>query len=1120
VGSPVPFVHLQLQSSYSLLSSSVRIHELVETAKKMNYEAIALTDENVMYGVIPFYKACVKAGIKPIIGLTLSILEHEESERAYPLVLLAENDKGYENLLKLSSLVQTKEKHGVNKKWLHHYSGGLIAITPGVTGEVETLLAENKLQDAKRVLQFFKKVYSQSLYISIQRHGQDEAFINQQLTELAAEENIPLVATNQVKYLKKEDRDAYECLAAIRDGEKLHSDEEVKSKSSEYYFKSPDEMEDLFHDQHFLIEESIKIARRCELEISLGVMSIPKYPVPPSVTSSTYLRTLCEKGLQERVQVITEQYEERLDYELNIIENMRFSDYFLIVWDFMNYAHEHGILTGPGRGSAAGSLVSYALRITNVDPIQHQLLFERFLNPERISMPDIDIDFPDNKRDQVIQYVAQKYGGLHVAQIITFGTLAAKAAVRDVGRVMGFDQEALNKMSKAIPTKPGTTLKSALRDSRVLQDYLSENEARKQWYNIAMKIEGLPRHTSTHAAGVVISEKPLTQSVAVQEGHDDVYLTQYPMEALQDVGLLKMDFLGLRNLTILDHILKKIERDMNRKLSLSHIPFNDQKTFELLSKGDTTGIFQLESDGMRRVLQQLKPTELEDIVAVNALYRPGPMENIPTYIKRKHGVEKVIYDHPTLKDILQSTHGVIVYQEQIMQIASKMAGFSLGEADLLRRAVSKKERAVLDRERAHFIQGSKKKGYDLSVANRVYDLIVRFADYGFNRSHAVAYSMVAYQLAYLKAHYPLQFFSALLTSVIGNEGKIAQYINELKRKKIQVLPPSINKSMYSFNVEGESIRYSLAAIKHIGAAAMQEITEERKKKRFEDLFDFCARVSQKAVNKKGLEALILSGGFDEFGENRATLLATIDVAFEHASLVLPDDDFGFGDEFSLKPKYMEKEELKIEDRLQYEKDMLGFYLSSHPASQYEALNSFYSVVSLHDMKEYASGKAVSLLVFVLEIRVIRTKKGEQMAFLRITDESGEGEVVAFPRVFEQNRLLFEQGTVLLIQGKIDERNGQQQIVCQRAEAASEAVQKLPSEELYLRIETKQGTEKLLHTIYQHFQSHRGKIPVKIYYEAERQLVKLPVHYSIERSDELIKTLKAMLGEKHVVFKKI
>ncbi|WP_110114100.1 DNA polymerase III subunit alpha [Bacillus sp. CGMCC 1.16541] len=1119
----MPFVHLQVQSSYSLLQSSIKIDELVHKAKQLQYDSVALTDENVMYGIVPFYKACKAKGIKPIIGLTLSILhsQNDEESRAYPMVLLAESEVGYRNLLKMSSIVQTKEQKGLNRKWLPHYREGVIAITPGSRGEIETLIEQGHIEEAEKSVQFFQHLFGENhFYLSVQQHGHHNQPLQAKVIELARKSQVPVVVTNDVRYLEKEQHFAQDCLVAIKQGTELDDEQREKLEGSEYYLKSKEEITELFLDVPEGLANTISIAERCQVELPLGANVLPKYPVPTHQTANEYLKHLCEKGLKERVPNVSNNYIERLQFELHIIQSMNFSDYFLIVWDFMDYAHRNGIITGPGRGSAAGSLVAYVLRITNVDPIKHDLLFERFLNPERISMPDIDIDFPDTRRDEVIQYVAQKYGQLHVAQIITFGTLAAKAAIRDVGKVIGATSEDISMLSKLIPNKVGITLRQAYDLSQPLREVLSQSPKARQVFETATKIEGLPRHTSTHAAGVVISEKPLTDVIALQEGSNDVYLTQFPMGALEDIGLLKMDFLGLRNLTILDEVVKQIKRETGEQINLDSIPADDHKTFLLLAKGDTTGIFQLESEGMRKVLKQLKPTELEDIVAVNALYRPGPMEHIPVYIRRKHKQESVHYPHPVLESILNRTYGVIVYQEQIMQIASRMAGFTLGEADLLRRAVSKKNKQVLDEQRNHFVQGCLKEGYDEQVAQSIYDLIVRFANYGFNRSHAVAYSMVAYQLAYLKANYPVQFFSALLTSVIGNEAKLGQYIQEIKQRHLTLLPPSINKSFYPFKVENGQIRYSLAAIKHVGIAALKEIVKERKKKPFDDLFDFCIRVSMRIINRKVLESLILAGCFDEFKENRATLLASIDVAMEHANLVQPteDSDGFFDEEFMLKPKYVVKEELSLEERLKHEKEVLGFYLSSHPVSAYKDIRIFNQWKTIYQLSESVAASNIETIVFLGRERVIRTKKGEEMAFFTISDETGELDAVSFPNVYNRFSMLLKSGEVLLIRGKLEDRDYRKQFVIQHVQAADQIKEMSQKAELYVKIEQKHKTPTTLRQIRQLLSAYNGSVPVILYYEDEKRMLRLPNEYAINANDTLINELKRMLGDLNVVLK--
>ena len=1083
------FIHLHVYSAFSLLTSTASVEQLVMDAKAKGYKTLALTDRNVMYGAVSFYKECLKQSIKPIMGLTVDVISEEQKDEAYPLVLLAKNQTGFHHLLKITSSVQTKSLKGIPIKWLKHYSDGLFALTPGTEGEIESALQDGENEKAARVLNLYQQLFgNDSFYISLQNHQIPiEQSLNQKLIDFANNHQVKLVATNQVFYLQKEDSFAHECLLSIKNGDKLQDQERQRLDSDQYYLKTPNEMTELFADLPNLLENTLKIAEECNVMIELHKSKLPKFPTEMDQTPENLLEELCWKGFNERIRKPDEEAKKRLKYELSIIHKMKFSDYFLIVWDFMKFAREAGILTGPGRGSAAGSLVAYTLYITDVDPIEHQLLFERFLNPERISMPDIDIDFPDHRRDEVIQYVVKKYGQLHVAQIMTFGTLAAKASLRDVGRVFGLNTKELDQLSRMIPSKLGITLSEALKESASLKNFVNESSQNRQLFETALRLEGLPRHISTHAAGVVISEQPLVEVIPIQNGHDQIFLTQYSMEYLEELGLLKIDFLGLRNLSLIESILKSIFRKTGKQLDIKTIPMDDPSTYQLISSGQTTGVFQLESEGMRNVLKRLQPNRFEDIVAVNALYRPGPMENIPHFIDRKHGREKVVYPHPNLKPILENTYGVIVYQEQIMQIAATMAGFTLGEADLLRRAVSKKQKEVLDQERAHFISGAEQKGYERVTANQIYDLIVRFANYGFNRSHAVAYSFIAYQLAYLKAHYSVHFMASILTSASGNEGKVAQYIRELNLMNVSVLPPSINRSGYTFLAEEEAIRFSLSAIKGVGIAALKEIFRARKTKKFVDLFDFCMRVSGKIVNRKTIEALIYSGSFDEFGEDRAILLASLDVALEHAQLVMPIEgeqgDLFANVEFNIRPKYMVVEPIQEEDKLRLEKEVLGFYLSSHPVSIYEKFLSQLNITFLYEFippKNY--GKAV---VYIGEMKKIRTKKGEQMAFFTMSDQTGEMEAVVFPNVLKKMATILQQGNILVVEGKIEERQGKIQFIVQKGQDIKEAIDSIPANKskLYLKIPKEQETVEHLQNLKEVIRKYPGSINVILYYES-------------------------------------
>lgn len=1112
-------VHLHTYSAYSLLSGTMTPEKLVLEAKQKGFHAIALTDRNVLYGVVPFYKACKANDIKPIIGMTADVLTDDDSDEiAYPLILLAKNYVGYQNLMKISSAIQTKSPNGIPVKWLRAYRNGLFAISPGIEGEIEGIILNGEKVKAVDRIKFYQQIFEKdSFYLSLQRiNTRENQILTEKIIQIHAELQIPVVSTNKVLFAKPDDYDAWKVLIAIKENVKIEEVQEDKF-DHEYYLKSSTEMEDAFEHLPDFLQNTQKIATQCNVELPFHQQLLPKYPLVEQ-TSDDYLTELCWQGLFERIQSPSDAYKERLTYELDIIKKMKYSDYFLIVWDYVRYAKENGITVGPGRGSAAGSLVAYSLKITEVDPIKFNLLFERFLNPERVSMPDIDIDFPDHRRDEVIAYVAQKYGQNHVAQIITFGTFAAKAAIRDTARVYGLTNIEIDQLSKSIPNKLGVTLKVALKESERLQK-LIQQEKIKQIYDIACKIEGLPRHTSTHAAGVVISDLPLIERIPLQSGSGDVLLTQYPMGTLEEIGLLKMDFLGLRNLSLIESILKGIQYKEKVKINLQQIPMDDDLTYTLLQSGQTTGIFQLESEGMRNVLTQLKPTDFEDIVAVNALYRPGPMANIPSYINRKHGKEKVRYPHPDLADILKPTYGVIIYQEQIMQIASKFAGFSLGEADLLRRAVSKKKRDVLDQERNHFVQGAKKNGYDEKVANNIYDLIVRFANYGFPRGHAVAYSMIAYQLAYLKAHYPLNFMAGLLTSAIGNEDKIESLLRELKHLGFQVKGPSINRSGYRFEVEKKGIRYSLAAIKGIGIQALREIVNARKERPFNDIFDFCLRVSLKVVNRKVIENLIYAGSFDDFGQDRATLLATIDVAIEHAQLMKPDDnqmDLALFQSLGLKPKYVSVEPMPIDHKLQFEKQVLGLFISKHPASIHRTLFQLHGAVLLDELEKVKHTYKIG--VYIQDERRIRTKKGEAMAFLQISDEMDEWSAVVFPNVYKKSMAFLKKGEIVFLTGYFEVRNGKKQFIIREAMSLEDLKNKTDKKTLFIKVTVDNHSNELLQRLKEIIHDHRGNTPVILYYEKYQKTVQLNDNQWIDTESNGVDEIQSIFGKSNVILK--
>ena len=911
------FVHLHVHSEYSLLDGAQRIDDLVRRASELGMDTLALTDHGVMYGAVAFYKACMKYGIKPILGVEAYITAgslHDKGNRKeqpiYHLILLARDLNGFRNLLKLTSTAHLEGFHyrpRIDMALLAKYSEGVTGLSACLGGHVARLLQAEHYDDAKKVALEYKEIFKGHYYLELQDHGLlEQKQVNQQIVQLAEETDIPLIVTNDAHYLHQEDALVQDILICIGTGKTMDDESRLKMKTDQMYLKSADQMAALFPHVPEAIANTRRVADECNVKLALGESILPSFsPIPDGMTSEMYLRQLCEQGLQERYgskpewtnDAYRNEVEQRLVYECSVIARMGYNDYFLIVWDFIRFAHSQGIMTGPGRGSSAGSLVAYCLHITDVDPIKYKLLFERFLNPERISMPDIDIDFNDERRDEVIAYVVKKYGAEHVAQIITFGTMAARAAVRDVGRVMSLPYNDVDKAAKLIPAQPGMTLDHAIDQVSELRQLALKQTATKSLLEYARKVEGFPRHASTHAAGVVISQGPLTNYVPLSEGSAGVPLTQWSMEHLESIGLLKMDFLGLRTLSIIDRTLHAIEKNHGIKLVLNDIPDDDAATFALLSEGETTGLFQLESPGVRRVLKEMKPNCFEDIISVLALYRPGPMEFIPRYIQGKQGLIDVKYPHVNLEPILKDTYGIIVYQEQIMQIANLMAGFTLAEADLLRRAVSKKKREVLDEQRAHFLAGCLKQGYTAKDANDVYDMIVRFADYGFPRAHAAAYAVLAYQTAYLKTHFSASFMASMLTSVLGNHGKTAEFIDECKRMGIVVLPPDVNESEEDFTakiVDGSAtIRFGLGAIKNVGVNATDIIMKTRVEKPFEDLKDFARRIDHKQCNKRVIESLIQGGAFDQLPGHRAQLVSVLDETMEAAAKWKKErEDFG------------------------------------------------------------------------------------------------------------------------------------------------------------------------------------------------------------------------------------
>ncbi len=1043
------FVHLHVHSEYSLLDGAARIRDLTARAAELGMKALALTDHGVMYGAVPFYRACKAAGIKPIIGCEVYLTTGSRYDKGarkdsptYHLILLAKDESGYRNLMKLCTIGHLEGFHykpRIDLESLASHSEGLVCLSSCLAGEVSQHLLYDRYEEAKAAALRYKAMFGEDFYLELQDHGlleQKKVIVGMQ--RLAEETGIALCATNDVHYLRPEDAAVQDVLICIGTGKTIEDESRLRMRTDQLYMRSPQEMAALFPHVPQALSNTAAIADKCELELEFGRALLPAFgPIPEGMDSAAYLRTLCENGLEARYGSLDawqtdaryrEEAERRLDYELSVIGSMGFDDYFLIVWDFIRFAHDRGIRTGPGRGSSAGSLVAYTLRITDVDPLKYKLLFERFLNPERISMPDIDIDFNDERRDEVIAYVSAKYGEEHVAQIITFGTMAARAAVRDVGRALAVPFAEVDRAAKLIPGGPGVTLESAISGSQELRE-LSERSPRvAELLRTALKVEGMPRHASTHAAGVVIAREPLTNHVPLQGGSDSAALTQYPMDVLESVGLLKMDFLGLRTLSILERTLAWVKELYGKTIDFRLVADDDPKTYAMLGRGDTTGIFQLESAGMRRVLRELKPTSFEDIISVLALYRPGPMEFIPKYIAGKHGLERVTYPHPSLEPILSDTHGIIVYQEQIMQIASQMAGFSLGEADLLRRAVSKKKREVLDEERAHFVAGSLRQGYAEEDANRVYDMIVRFADYGFPRAHAAAYGVLAFQTAWLKAHYPIPFMASMLASVTGNQRKTAEYVDECRRMGIAVLPPDVNESGVSFTPVEGAVRFGLAAVKNVGAQAIEALKTAREERPFDSLLDLCRRVDLRVANKRVLESLLQAGACDTLQGHRAQLLAVLDETVDAALKWRKEREelqielFGFEEVQNWDVDLPEIRPFTQGQLLEFERELLGLYLSGHPLDEREAELESFGVERLFDLADAPDESNAVTAGMVVSVKPFTNRKGHAMGFLELEDRIARVEAVVFQSVWKRVRDILEKGRLLAVQAVVQQQD--------------------------------------------------------------------------------------------------
>jgi len=1037
------FVHLHVHTNYSLLDGACEIDRLARRLSELGMKSCAITDHGAMYGVIDFYKKMLAYGIKPIIGAEVymaeRIMQDKEpgvDDEQYHLVLLAKDIQGYKNLMKLVSLGFTEGfyyKPRIDMDILAKYSEGLIALSGCLAGRIPSLLLKGNFDEAKNIALQLNSIFGQdNFFIEVQDHGLlDQRRIINDLIRLSQETGIPLVATNDVHYIQKEDALAQDVLMCIQTGKTLDEENRMKFESSEFYLKSPEEMASLFSYIPEALENTIRIAESCNVTLDFGTIHLPSFRVPEGLTEDEYLNRLCYKGARERYPEITGEIKQRLDYELETIKKMGYSSYFLIVWDFINFARQNGIMVGPGRGSAAGSLVAYCLYITNIDPLKYNLLFERFLNPERISMPDIDVDFCYERRQEVIDYVVRKYGQDRVAQIVTFGTMAARAAIRDVGRVMGYPYGEVDRIAKMVPAELGITIENALTLNPELKKLYEENERIRRLIDIAKDLEGFPRHASTHAAGVVISKDPIVEHVPLHKLGDSNVTTQYTMTALEELGLFKMDFLGLRTLTVIRDAINIIRRTKNVEINLDKLPLDDKKVYEMLSQGNTAGVFQLESTGMRNLLKELRPETFQDVAAIIGLYRPGPLGSgaAEDFIKSKNGLKPIKYLHPKLEPILSETYGIILYQEQAMKIAQELAGFSLAQADILRKAMGKKQQDVMAAQRESFVNGCVKNGIDKVTAEKIFDEISYFAGYGFNKAHSAAYAVIAYQTAYLKAHFPVEYMAALLTSVIDNSDKVAHYINECRHLGIKVLPPDINESYESFTVVSDKIRFGLTAVKNVGHNVARAIIMARKSEgKFTSFTDFVEKVSGD-LNKKALESLIKSGAFASIGAKRSQLLAIYEDTLTRIQkeqrqgmknqislFQILDDTASYGESLPDVPEFPSAELLAME------KDMLGIYLSGHPLSEFERELSENVTFYLGDKNnDNIDKKEVLVGGIITGIQTKATRNESIMAFINIEDLTGSMEAIVFPTVFEKYKSLLHPDSKVYIKGRIDSK---------------------------------------------------------------------------------------------------
>jgi DNA-directed DNA polymerase III (polc) len=1144
------FTHLHSHTEYSLLDGSNKIKEYIARVKELGMDSAAITDHGVMYGVIDFYRAAKAAGIKPILGCEVYVAPNSRldreltggEDRYHHLILLAETNEGYANLMKIVSIGFTEGfyyKPRVDKEILEKYSKGLICASACLGGEVQRFIMRGMYDNAKEIAFEYERIFGKNnFFLELQDHGMaEQKTVNQQLLRMSQETGIELIATNDVHYTYAEDEASHDILLCIQTAKKLEDENRMRYEGGQFYVKSPEQMAELFPYALEALENTHKIAMRCNVEIEFGVTKLPKYDVPDDMTSLEYLRKVCYEGFYERYSEVTEELIERLEYELNTITEMGFVDYFLIVWDFIKYAKDHDIMVGPGRGSAAGSIVSYVLGITNINPITYNLLFERFLNPERISMPDIDIDFCYERRQEVIDYVVDKYGKDRVVQIVTFGTLAARGVIRDVGRVMDLPYALVDSIAKMIPNELGITIERALKiNSELRSQYEGDNQI-KYLIDMAKRLEGLPRHTSMHAAGVVISQEAADEYVPLSRASDGSTTTQFTMTLLEELGLLKMDFLGLRTLTVIQNAVKLIEQTNEKKIDIDKIDYDDKEVLSSIGTGHTEGIFQLESAGMISFMRELKPQSLEDVIAGISLYRPGPMDFIPQYIKGKNNAGSVTFDCPQLESILGPTYGCIVYQEQVMQIVRELAGYTMGRSDLVRRAMSKKKGSVMEQERQNFVYGNEeegvvgciKNGINEKIANKIYDEMIAFAKYAFNKSHAAAYAVVSYQTAYLKYYYPVEFMAALMSSVMDHTTKVSEYILTCRQMGIPILPPNINHGEGAFSVSDNSIRYGLSAIKSVGRPVIEAIVRERSERgEFKTLKDFIERLSGKEVNKRTIESFIKAGALDGLGATRKQMMMIYVQVLEGinqnkknamAGQITLFDIVQEEEKSDYEVQYPDVGEYGKEALLGFEKEVLGVYISGHPLEEYEEIwkrnisNTTLDFIQQEETREakVQDGEKVIIGGMITSKTIKHTRTNQTMAFITIEDLVGTVEVVIFPRDYEKHTKLLVEDSKVFVQGRVNaEEEKDSKLVCEKI-TPFDAIPR----ELWIQFETKEEFIAQEGKLYENIKNSDGKDSVVIYIRSPKAVKRLGNSQSIQINEELIERLSKDYGRENI-----